>query len=173
MGTQGKMKEIPLSQGKVALVDDEDYEWLSQWKWCASFNGCTWYAVRKDCSGPRRRMVKMHRLIMGEPMGIQVDHINGDGWNNQRKNLRLDPNSQNQHNRRKNRRGSSLFKGVSWRKGCRRWWAYIVHLGVKKHLGYFDSEEVAARAYDKAAKELFGEFARLNFPDDVRGQSHV
>jgi hypothetical protein len=162
-GKFNRMKTIPLTQGKVALVDDEDYEWLSRWKWYAILNGHTWYAARKDCSGDRPRAVSMHRQIMGEPEG-KVDHIDGDGLNNQRGNLRLATDPQNLWNSRK-RRGSSKFKGVYWTKRNKRWRAAITHLGVKKHLGYFDSEEAAARAYDRAAKEFFGPFARLNFPD--------
>jgi HNH endonuclease len=159
------MKAIPLTQGKVALVDDADFEWLSQWKWQAVLEGHVWYAIRTDRSGDRERKVKMHRLIMGEPEGVEIDHQDGDGLNNQRGNLRQATHSQNHQNRRKIRGCSSKYKGVSWHKLCKRWQAYIKLSGVRRHLGLFKSEKVAALAYDFAARDLFGEFAKLNFPE--------
>jgi AP2 domain len=157
------MKTITLTQGKVAFVDDADFEWLSQWKWQAVLDGHTYYAVRTDYSGDRPRRISMHRLIMGEPKG-KVDHKDGEGLNNQRGNLRPATDSENQWNRRKSRGCSSIYMGVSWRKDYKHWEAQIVRLRVKRHLGYFDSELEAARAYDKAAKELHGSFIRPNFP---------
>jgi AP2 domain len=158
------MKEILLTQGKVALVDDGDYEWLNQWKWCAQLSGHTYYAIRTDCSGDRRRLIRMHRLIMGEPPGLDVHHVDDDGLHDYRANLLIVTRSQHKSIGRKRRGCSSIYKGISWNKGAKRWEARIKHLGVYLYLGLFDTEEAAARAYDKAARELRGERARLNFP---------
>jgi HNH endonuclease/AP2 domain len=155
------MKEISLTQGKVAQVDDADFEWLSQWKWCALRVGHTWYAVRTDYTGGRKQMVIMHRLVVGRS-DLRVDHRDGNGLNNQRGNLRLVTASQNRCNSRK-RGGSSIYKGVCLRKRGKHWQAQIANLRVQKYLGSFNSEVEAARAYDAAARELHGEFACLNF----------
>jgi AP2 domain/HNH endonuclease len=151
-------KQIPLSQGKFAIVDDADFEQLSQHKWNAQRNGHTFYAFRTG-----KRTIYLHRQLMGALPGQQVDHRDTDGLNNQRDNLRLCSAGENRRNMRKTR-GSSKFKGVSWDKVKAKWTA-IIYRDYKKHpLGRFDNEEDAARAYDAKAKELFGEFARLNFP---------
>ena len=156
-------KEIPLTQGKVAIVDEEDFEWLKQYKWCAIKGGNTFYAVR---NGPRvngrQRFIQMHREILGlKPGDPGVDHRDGDGLNNRKENLRVAGFAQNAMNSR-SRRGTSRFKGVTWHKVNRKWIAQIMYGGKHQYLGSFDSEEEAARAYDERAKELFGEFARLN-----------
>lgn len=102
------MKTIPLTQGQVALVDDEDYEYLMQWKWCAAWNGNTYYAFRggKKEHGKKRQMIKMHRDLLDTPRGLEVDHLNGNGLDNRRCNIRNcthKENMQNQHNRTANR----------------------------------------------------------------------
>lgn len=154
------MREIQLSKGKTAIVDDADYDWLSQWKWRYGFKGYPKAHIWND-ERTKRRTIEMHRLIMGEPAGLQVDHINGDPLDNRRENLRLATNAQNQMNRRKTN-GTSQFKGVSFYSG--KWHAYIERDGIKRKLGTFTNEIDAAQVYDKNAKELFGAFARLNFP---------
>jgi hypothetical protein len=157
------MKSITLTKGKVAWVDDEDYEWLNQWKWHANVHGLTWYAVRGVGPSSSQLNIKMHRLIMNAPEDMEVDHINGNGWDNRRENLRLCTNLQNQWNRPKQRNNTTGYKGVKRSRGKFR--ATIQFRKKDIHLGHFSTAEQAARAYDKKARELFGEFARLNFPD--------
>jgi len=94
-------KTISLSQGKVARVDEEQFEWLNAWKWCAHKGRNTWYAVRRDYSGDKPKMVSMHRLLLGPPPGMETDHRNGDGLDNRRSNLRACTRRQNQMNKRK------------------------------------------------------------------------
>ena len=160
------MKTIELTKGYVALVDDADFEWLSQRKWCASYerNGNA-YALRGYRSGDRKRTIKMHREIMGAKPGQQVDHKNGDTLDNRRANLRICTQSQNNMNRH-TRTGTSRYKGVCWSKAKRKWQAGIQVDGKTKFLGYFHNEIEAARAYDVAARDLFGEYANLNFPNE-------
>jgi hypothetical protein len=152
------MREIALTQGKVALVDDEDFELVSQWKWCVLRGKYTWYAVRGCADG---KSVLLHREILGlsAGMGDYVDHKDGDGLNNQRSNLRIATQSQNNANARNRLNVSSPYKGVCWDKARNVWMARISEI----FLGRFSSEEDAARAYDEAAVERFGEYARTNF----------
>jgi hypothetical protein len=157
------MKEIPLTRGLVALVDDEDYKLVSSFKWSASKHGRNWYAIASVNSCGKRETFSMHRFLCGWPEG--VDHRDGNGLNNQRHNLRPAGQRQNQRNRLKTASAStSQYKGVSWKKKPKRWLARISVYGEIKWLGRFKDEIAAARAYDAAARELFGEFAALNFP---------
>lgn len=149
-------KLIPLSAGKCATVDDEDYEWLMRWKW--SFDGK--YAMRND----QGHSISMHREIMRPPPGIEVDHIDRDRLNNCRSNLRTCTRAQNSRNV-PGRAGTSQYKGVVFSKVANRWEAGISINNTRKSLGYYDNERDAALAYDKAARREYGEFALLNFPD--------
>lgn len=159
------MKKIPLTQGYVSLVDDEDFERLSAFKWYAHKEDKIVYAWRYAGGGrAHRRIVKMHREIMNAPDGVEIDHENGDGLDNQKENLRSATHRQNLCNRRKQSGTSSQFKGVSWYAAGKKWSAYIKTNQSKLHLGYFSDETAAARAYDAAAEKHFGPFARLNFP---------
>lgn len=112
-----------------------------------------------------RKQVKMHRLIMNAPDGVHVDHINGDGLDNRRENLRLVTPQLNQANSRKRMKGTSRFKGVCWSAASKKWRASIVINNRQIYLGLFADELDAAKAYDKKALELFGEHAHLNLPE--------
>jgi len=153
------MKQISLTQGKYALVDDKDFGYLNQWKWFASFDGCNWYACRKG------GVIKMHRVILGLQKGDKqkVDHINHNGLDNCRCNLRICTQAQNCQNRKPYKNSSSKYKGVSWYSITKKWRARIKLKRKEIHLGYFDSETLAAKTYDEKAKILFGDFAKLNF----------
>ena len=160
-------KYIKLTQGKVAIVDDEDFELISQYKWYPMDHHNNFYARANVYKNKKRTQIKMHRLIMNviNPK-VQIDHIDRDGLNNQKSNLRICTNSQNHMNEKKRKNCSSRFKGVSWHKRCKKWMAKIKTEDKQKHLGYFNNEKDAAKAYDAAAKKYFGKFARLN----VNGQ---
>lgn len=161
------MKEIELTQGQRAKVDDADFEWLNQWKWYAHWNPGTqsYYAVRMGPRGDRKRKtIHMHRIIMEAAEMQDVDHVHsGDTLNNKRDNLRLCTNAQNHYNQRKLSPASSVLKGVIWCKANHKWQAQIKLAGHQIHLGYFAVERDAALAYDIKARELFGKFALTNF----------
>lgn len=149
------MKTITLTQNKVAIVDDDDYEYLSQWKWYYNRSG---YATRNE-SG---HQILLHRLLI-ESGDDYVDHINRNKLDNRKCNLRICSNSQNQANSTKRSNNTSGYKGVSFNKQSKKWTAQITVNKNRIHLGYFDSPEDAAIEYDKYAREYFGEFALLNF----------
>jgi hypothetical protein len=157
------MKEIQLTQGRVALVDDADYEYLSQWKWKAYKDRYTWYARRGIRVGFVIKTIHMHRLITNAPDGLFVDHINGDGLDNRRGNLRVCTKSENGFNRGKNSNNTTGYKGVTTNKGKYR--AQIRIDGKMCGLGRYTDPVEAAKAYDRAAKKHYGEFAKLNFPE--------
>lgn len=161
------MIEVQLTQGKIALVDDEDYILVSGISWQPNYGPHTYYArgmLSRTLNNGKQKAISMHRLIMDAKPGQQVDHINGNGWDNRRENLRFATNRQNQGNQRI-RKFSSSYKGVCLHKRTNRWYANIKLSGKTKYLGSYASEEAAAKAYNKAAKEFFGEFAKLNSID--------
>jgi len=155
---KGQVKQIPLGNGVYAYVDAADYEWLSQWTWRLHAG----YAGRWE----KRKMVLMHREIMQPPKGKMVDHVNGNKLDNTRANLRVCTRPENARNTRKQHSASSRFRGVTYYKAMGKWRARIGFEGRYIHLGFFTDEAEAARAYDRKAVELFGEFARLNFPEE-------
>ena len=163
------MRSIELTQGQVALVDDADFDYLNQWKWRFVADKrnpqYTGYALRNIMVGGKETTIRMHREILGlvSGDGLCADHINSNGLDNRRTNLRICVASQNQANRGKQKNCKSGFKGVSWNKSNRKWVSLIQVLGKHIYLGGFDCKINAARAYDEKAKEVFGEFARTNF----------
>ena len=167
------MRSIPLTKGRVALVDDSDFDEISKFKWYAVERRHCCYAARYayeggDGSGSRGALgvqssVFMHRHITNAPVGLYVDHRNGDGLLNTRENLRVCTPSQNQYNRRHFQDGkSSRFIGVVWDRRRNKWMAYIKSGGKTIFLGRFLDETAAAEARDIYAVRLFGEFASTN-----------
>jgi hypothetical protein len=163
------MKFIPLTKGYQAAVDDADYLFVSQFKWTACVKlrkHSTLVYARRNIQrvGHQQYSLWLHRVLMNvTDSKIQVDHRDHDGLNCCRDNLRVATGTQNEGNQRiQGRPKSSRFKGVSWDKRTQNWMAYIKFHSKRKFLGRFDCEESAARAYDSAACELFGEYANLN-----------
>ena len=159
------MREIKLSQtgkhaGKyVALVDDEDFEALNEIKWSIMKCPRSLYAVKIIRVNGRTATIRMHQLVLN---GKGIDHIDGNGLNNQKYNLRFCTNSENQMNVRKQKNTSSIYKGVCFHKITGKWMAHIRINGKRIHLGLFISEVDAAKAYNAKAIELFCGFAHLN-----------
>ena len=146
------MKTIPLTQGRVAIVDDGDYDWLVKIG--------SWHFDRYAKRVTRDGVVYMHRLIMKPPKGLVVDHMSGDKLDNRRSNLRLATPGQNMHHANKR---TGQYKGVSWDKSRNKWKAYICFQYKNIQIGRFDTAEEAARAYDEYAKKLHKEYAVTNF----------
>jgi hypothetical protein len=170
------MKEIQITRGMVALVDDQDYERVSATPWHARpVTVAKWiiYAERNLYCGKingreRTRRISMHAFILGFPSSV-IDHKDRNGLNNQRDNLRICTHRQNAMNRGKARHCSSIYKGVCWNRRNRKWFCCIKIHGKQISLGYFTSEVLAAAAYNDAALEAFGEFASLNeLPPDYQ-----
>lgn len=155
-------REIPLTQGKVALVDAADYDFLMQWSWCADFNKKfkLWRAVRGVRINGKSRKIYMHVALLNPPKGFEPDHIDCDGLNNRRSNLRLATHQQNLCNKGRQANNTSGHKGVSWHKLAQKWRAEIAVHGRHIYLGLFSDKESAAKAYADAATKHHGEFAR-------------
>jgi len=159
-----RTKEILLTKGKVALVDEIDYERINKLSWYAVKRGRSWYASRRVCVDGRLCTEHMHRVIAQTPIGMETDHINKDGLDNRRCNLRICTHAENQHNQNpQSRNRYSHFKGITWDKLNNKWTAKIKADGRVIYLGRYQSERDAAEAYDKAAKQYHTSFACTNF----------
>lgn len=154
-------KVVPLSKGEGAIiVDDDDYEAVARYRW-RLVKG---YPARTWKEEGRTRAEYLHQMLMGRRDGYQIDHRNQNPLDNRRANLRWATASENCANRGCPT-GSSKYRGVAWHGASGKWLASLKHQRKQHYLGVYETEEAAARAYDKKAKDLFGEFARLNFPD--------
>lgn len=158
------MKRIPLTRGQSTVVSDDDYPGLSRHCWHLRTTNHKKYAIRREYF-PTPRWVRMHREILKATDELEVDHINGDGLDNRRENLRLCSHRENcRASKTKTPGTSSRFRGVTWHRIGKRWMAQLKKNGKRIYLGLFLAEEAAARCYDAAAIEHFGKFASLNFP---------
>ena len=153
------MKQIPLTQGKFAIVDDADFEWLNQYKWCLSYWG---YAVSRTSKKlGKQKTIFMHRLILGVPKGMDTDHVNGNRLDNRRANIRACSRTQNNRNKPVQKNNLTKFKGVCFRPEKNRWRALIMANRKRVELGLFKTAEEAHAAYCAAAKKYHGEYARF------------
>lgn len=154
-------RKIPLYNIKTmfAIVDEEDYELVSRFKWCLMRGSNSEYAV----TFINGKTVGMHGMIMGRVDGLVLDHINHEGLDNRKSNLRHCTHQQNQFNKVLHKDNRSGYKGVSKRNNANRWAAQICVNYKVRHIGLYKTPEEAARAYDAVAKEVHGEFAKLNF----------
>lgn len=153
------VKEIRLTKGFAAIVDDDDWLELASYNWFY-VNG---YAARNSARHTPRTY--MHRVIINAPDGVQVDHINHNTLDNRRSNLRLCTHAENARNHKIARNNTSGYIGVAWRYDIEKWMAYIENHGKRITLGYYESASDAAHVRDRKAIELYGAFASLNFPD--------
>lgn len=160
-------KLIPLTKGEFAIVDEIDFDELNKKKWHLSYNGKVKYAARAFQKKDGKWSLEcMHRVIMNPEKEEMVDHKNRNGLDNRRENLRVATRSENAANRKLGK--GRKYLGISWNKKHKKWIANITKLKQRYYLGFFDTEEDAAMAYDIKAKELHGEFANLNFPNALQ-----
>ena len=158
------MKEIQLTQGKIALVDDENYEYLNQWKWYArksrnnNYYAGRYFYIKKGF----RIYISMHTDILNPNKQFIIDHINNNGLDNRKINLRICTNAENMKNRPLYKNNSSGFKGVNWSIKSKKWYAYIRNNKIMYNLGCYINVKDAAKAYNNAAIKFHGEFANLN-----------
>ena len=156
------MKQIPLTQNQIATVDDKDYEIIILDKWFVHFERGRYYAWRNK----NKRPMRMHHVVMGiPPKGYEIDHIDRNGLNNQRNNLRIVTRSENNLNAKKRKNSSSQYKGVQWNKNKQKWYAEFKYLGKRFCLGYFNKEQDAAKERDWFVINYYGRNTMLNFPN--------
>jgi hypothetical protein len=158
---EGDVAYVTLSKGHVVTIDVEDVPLVEGFNWTSVVAKYTVYGARTDYSGPKSRSISMHREIMDAPPGLEVDHIDGNGLNNRRSNLRVVTRAQNAWNRRKASYNKSGFKGVTLDKPTGKWRAQITLNRKQRFLGHYDTIAEAAAVYAKASAELHGEFGRV------------
>jgi hypothetical protein len=157
------MKEIKLTQGKVALVDDEDYEYLNQFKWFTNNINGYFYAGRQiTVSKNKQTIIYMHRIIMKPEKGTVIDHLDGNTLNNQKNNLRICTHAENMRNSKINKNNKSGYKGVVYQINSNNYKAQIKFNNKTINIGSYIDPIDAARAYNAAALKYHGEFANLN-----------
>ena len=164
---QSGVVEVKLTRGLVTIIDAEDLEFVSQYKWCAMRSTNTDYAVRAQRIDGKTVNFRLHRVLLNAPKGMHVDHRNSNGLDNRRENLRLCTRRENNRNTRKQKGCSSEFKGVSKCKqnqGYPKPWLARIYVDKKTYCRSFTNEIEAALWYDEKAREFHGEFAKLNFP---------
>lgn len=160
------MIQFPVGHGLTAMIDDEDEALLARANWYAmkDYRTQTWYCMAWERTKDGRHRLAMHRILMNDPKGMLIDHVDGNGLNNQRENLRLATCQQNSRNRISPRQRAGTFKGLNWDAQRGKWMAKIYVNYRCINLGRYPRPEDAARAYDRAAVAYFGQFAKLNFP---------
>jgi len=164
-------RRIYLGDGEFTILDPKDYYLYSRFKWSVAGHDGKFYAVRGIKTGRKKmKLERLHRIIINAPDGLFVDHKNGNSLDNRRDNLRLATSSQNHCNKIIDKsKSSSQYRGVIFRKKSGRYIAQITYKETNHYLGSFDNEIDAAKAYDAAARKHHGDFARLNFPQDLAG----
>jgi hypothetical protein len=159
-------RRIPLTKEKYAVVDPDDYQRLSEYNWHVKKTAHTLYAKRSARTGNTMTQIYMHRCVIKLPAGMVADHINHNGLDNRKANLRPVTRAQNsQHKKKINTKSRSMYKGIYYDRRDKVWCARITCNGKTTHLGSFKDEIEAAKTYDQAAKKYHGQFAGLNFPD--------
>ena len=163
-------RRIYIGEGLWAILDCEDYYRYGSLKWSVAGKDGKYYPIRGVRVGPREiRLKSLHRVIMKAKKGKLIDHRNGNSLDARRANLRRATNSQNSYNRQKTktRKSTSKYRGVTYFRRTKRWLAQIKYRGKSRYLGYYENESDAARAYDRAAKKYYKDFARLNFTESA------
>lgn len=161
------MKKIELTRGYYVIVDDEDFEWLNQWKWTACVKKWGIIGFRHFRENGKQHTVQMHREILKHHgfniEDLQIDHINHNTLDNRKEQLRIATPQENSRNTRIHKNNKSGFKGVSWSKSNKKWVTFLRVNKKSKYIGQFDNKIQAAIAYNKACKKIYGEFSHLNY----------